>query len=47
MDDEEDEDNIENPIAKLIIEWITDDKEEIFFIKRMEKKDILNLNFIK
>ena len=38
---------IKNPIAKLIIEWTEDDKEEIFYIKIMERKDILILSYIK
>ena len=33
MDDEEDEDNIENPVAKVINEWITDDKNRNILYK--------------
>ena len=33
MDDEEDEDNIENPVAKIINEWITDDKNRNILYK--------------
>ena len=33
MDDEEDEDHIENPVAKVINEWITDDKNRNILYK--------------
>ena len=33
MDDEEDEDHIENPVAKVINEWITDDKDRNILYK--------------
>ena len=37
MDNEEDEDNIEDPVAKLIEEWIKDDKGRNILYKIMRR----------
>ena len=38
MDNEEDEDNIEDPVAKLIEEWIKDDKGRNIYKKYGEER---------